>query len=750
MHYKNEIPSKNASSVKPVSLYLQTRPFAPPTTEEEEPQMRSRSTESAADFSHPSGIYPSLLNASPSQPANTSIDNPSLQRKETDAVDKATAFKDKLRAKITNPLPMPRENRAGSLLKKPIQAKLNIGEPDDKYEKEADATAERVVQQINSPLQEQSVQRQELMEEEDELQMKSLMQRRENIGGGVASTDLESSIQSARGSGQSLDPNLQAKMGEAMGADFSGVKLHTDSQSDQLNQSIQAKAFTAGQDVFFRQGAYQPSSRGGQELIAHELTHVVQQNGGAIISKDSSLEHKVDVTIQRKITDGWGEDLSDESIKKLKEMFGFRHGDGDLKTCNYLIDSFHNREDPITLQDLVIKLKSSSNKESVRVGHLISLILHQFQDWKGTVRDEISGEDAWGDFTIATLLIRTWVSQSLLLNDPGIDESLLQSQITNFEIPSKYRSRVLKIKQDQWQAAAVAARRAGWLSGIGFLELKRALKEVCMKENSHNVIELKLSRDVIHEGLYDDPKDMMKVGTVQIPGYATTKEALNKALAFFSMSSLGKSGGYDQKFGIILKELDYGHKLVDIWENYTHREKGKHVDEKVKFNFLALLSPKENSQEVIGANGQVLGDGSYMYTIDPSFRVRYMPAANYVGEGGTAKNFFQFIPHSQLASLGAVVAAGNFVIEKGQFKWIDNGSGHYRVDSSVNASNARAALTNLGYDVSHVNFLSRGAGELDETYKMGNEFLEGLPKGQERPVMTREIKALQTAMDKMH
>jgi hypothetical protein len=71
-------------------------------------------------------------------------------------------------------------------------------------------------------------------------------------------------------------------MGQAMGADFSGVKVHTDSQSDQLNQSIQAKAFTTGQDVFFRQGAYEPSSRGGQELIAHELTHVVQQNGGAV------------------------------------------------------------------------------------------------------------------------------------------------------------------------------------------------------------------------------------------------------------------------------------------------------------------------------------------------------------------------------------------------------------------------------------------------------------------------------------
>jgi hypothetical protein len=71
-------------------------------------------------------------------------------------------------------------------------------------------------------------------------------------------------------------------MGQAMGADFSGVKVHTDSQSDQLNKSIQAKAFTTGQDVFFRQGAYEPSSQGGQELIAHELTHVVQQNGGAV------------------------------------------------------------------------------------------------------------------------------------------------------------------------------------------------------------------------------------------------------------------------------------------------------------------------------------------------------------------------------------------------------------------------------------------------------------------------------------
>ncbi|MFO0301861.1 MAG: DUF4157 domain-containing protein [Pseudanabaena sp.] len=196
--------------------------------------------------------------------------------------------------------------RAKNAQKMALQPKLAIGEPNDKYEQEADATAARVVQQINSSIPSQSlpIQRQE-MEEDEELQMKPLVQRSENIGGGEASTDLESAIQSARGSGQSLDANLQHSMGQAMGADFSGVKVHTDSQSDQLNKSIQAKAFTTGQDLFFRQGAYEPSSRGGQELIAHELTHVVQQNGGAV---------------QRKVTKGKGGQEYDHFDRLLNEF----------------------------------------------------------------------------------------------------------------------------------------------------------------------------------------------------------------------------------------------------------------------------------------------------------------------------------------------------------------------------------------------------------------------------------------------
>jgi Domain of unknown function (DUF4157) len=122
-------------------------------------------------------------------------------------------------------------------------------------------------------------------EKEEEIAMKPMIQTKSGESA-TATPDLESSIEQARGSGQPLADNVRGSMEQAFGADFSGVRVHTSSQSDQLNNSIQARAFTTGQDVFFRQGAYDPGSRGGQELLAHELTHVVQQNGSAVQRRD--------------------------------------------------------------------------------------------------------------------------------------------------------------------------------------------------------------------------------------------------------------------------------------------------------------------------------------------------------------------------------------------------------------------------------------------------------------------------------
>ncbi len=68
-------------------------------------------------------------------------------------------------------------------------------------------------------------------------------------------------------------------MESGFGTDFSNVRLHTDSQAAQLSQNINAKAFTYGNDIYFNKGQYNPTADSGQHLIAHELTHVVQQNG---------------------------------------------------------------------------------------------------------------------------------------------------------------------------------------------------------------------------------------------------------------------------------------------------------------------------------------------------------------------------------------------------------------------------------------------------------------------------------------
>ncbi|WP_217650558.1 DUF4157 domain-containing protein [Spirulina major] len=124
------------------------------------------------------------------------------------------------------------------------------------------------------------------------VQAKPTIQRQAN-GESIAPMDVESDIHRARGGGQTLDPNLQRSMGQAMGADFSHVKVHTDRTSDNLNHALQAKAFTTGSDVFFRQGEYNPSSKGGQELIAHELTHVVQQTGASVQRRPDPLIQRV-------------------------------------------------------------------------------------------------------------------------------------------------------------------------------------------------------------------------------------------------------------------------------------------------------------------------------------------------------------------------------------------------------------------------------------------------------------------------
>lgn len=168
-----------------------------------------------------------------------------------------------------------------------VQPKLTLGPVGDRYEQEADRVAREVMQHIASPAAPATAEAvapsPHLAESgeavrEDEVQRKAV----DLAEGGAIDAQLEASIHGSRSGGQGLGERVRGPMESAFQADFSSVKVHTDHRADQLNRSLQARAFTTGQDIFFRRGEYQPGSSSGKELLAHELTHVVQQTGSAL------------------------------------------------------------------------------------------------------------------------------------------------------------------------------------------------------------------------------------------------------------------------------------------------------------------------------------------------------------------------------------------------------------------------------------------------------------------------------------
>ena len=89
---------------------------------------------------------------------------------------------------------------------------------------------------------------------------------------------LSQRLKQKKGTGHSLPDQTQKEMAQAFKYDFSDVKIHTGDEAVQMSRELQAQAFTHGQDIYFNEGKYNPETSSGKELLAHELTHVVQQN----------------------------------------------------------------------------------------------------------------------------------------------------------------------------------------------------------------------------------------------------------------------------------------------------------------------------------------------------------------------------------------------------------------------------------------------------------------------------------------
>jgi hypothetical protein len=166
-----------------------------------------------------------------------------------------------------------------------VQPKLVIGKPHDRFEREADQTAERLVQsrpliqlqpeeKEEEAIQAEGLTQRQAEEEEEAIQGKGLIQRQ-------AEEEVERGLSLSKSGGVPLKEGTRAEMEGHFDADFSSVRLHIDTHAASMSRALSAQAFTQGNHIYFGAGKYDPGSTAGKKLIAHELTHVVQQGAAA-------------------------------------------------------------------------------------------------------------------------------------------------------------------------------------------------------------------------------------------------------------------------------------------------------------------------------------------------------------------------------------------------------------------------------------------------------------------------------------
>lgn len=268
-------------------------------------------------------------------------------------------------------------NRALSAL---VQAKLTIGAANDKYEQEADRVADQVMRMAQPHLQRQveapvmaddaraaqalqakplgpaitpRVQRQS--DEEDEEAEGMAIQTKPASGRALsADCDVQGQIQSLKGGGQALAASERAFFEPRFGRDFGAVRIHTDSAAQQSAKSINARAYTLGADVVFGAGEYAPGSGAGRHLLAHELTHVVQQGHGP----QASSKNNTHTTVQRKVKVNSGVNLN---------MHGYTHTKtGDVYSAPRVEKRsvYHEIWTSLLHSPRVFKIKGTTNRKA--------------------------------------------------------------------------------------------------------------------------------------------------------------------------------------------------------------------------------------------------------------------------------------------------------------------------------------------------------------------------------------------------
>lgn len=175
-----------------------------------------------------------------------------------------------------------RPTAAASGARVAVQAKLTVGAVDDPLEAEADAVADRVMRMPEPPLVQRACAKCE--GEETRVQRKFVADTIRRFADTKQATQSASAetgdyITATRGGGSPLSTSTRSFMETRFGRDFGDVRVHHDADASRTARSLSARAFTVGADVYFGAGEYAPETAEGRKLLAHELTHTIQQGG---------------------------------------------------------------------------------------------------------------------------------------------------------------------------------------------------------------------------------------------------------------------------------------------------------------------------------------------------------------------------------------------------------------------------------------------------------------------------------------
>lgn len=240
-----------------------------------------------------------------------------------------------------------------------VHAKLEMTEPGDHDEREADAAAHEV--------------------------MSGKVCRKisgGSAGGGIAvSSQMESQLNHLRGGGQTMPDSLRGMMERGFDRDFSQVRLHTDSEAAGLSSSINAKAFTHGNDIYFNRGQFSPETSEGQHLVAHELTHVVQSEGkiGRWFTFNQPQDNTIDTDDaneyqgNRQITDKKQQDILKNhqwrALKMLEKCIRVTRNEKEVEEYRFFYDKYFPIEQLSIVHENYKKIRNVIRNKKVNISH---------------------------------------------------------------------------------------------------------------------------------------------------------------------------------------------------------------------------------------------------------------------------------------------------------------------------------------------------------------------------------------------